>query len=246
MISLIIKTVSAALRKACGNIPFAAMRAIPSRRGGLGSSFSMRALFPLMLLLPSLLLSSCALLSPGPPPTRLKLTPSMPARVAGGPLNKQIIVGMPLAGQDVDTDNIALVFNNREVRYLSGVRWTSSVPPIVQRALIDALTASNGLRGVSDESAGIFADAKLLSDIRQFALRYDDPKGVPTAVATINFSVLNLSDGSILGTKNISIEVPAAGRDNVALVTACETALSRCLADVTPWVIQTIGAKRKR
>lgn len=234
------------LRKVFGSAPPAAVRATPSPHGGFRSSPLMRAALPLMVLVSALLLSSCAVLSPGPAPTRLKLSPSMPERVAGSPLNKQVIVGMPLAGRDVDTDAIALLFNGREVRYLSGARWTSPVPRIVQRALIDALIAAGSLRGVSDESAGIFADAKLLSDIRQFALRYDDPKGSPTAVVTITFSALNLSTGSILGTKNITIEVPAAGRDNMALVTACETALSRCLAEVTPWMVRTIETGRKR
>ena len=205
-------------------------------------------LIPLIaFLLLALGLSSCAsLLDPGPPPSRLRLSPAMPARMAGSPLNKQVIVGMPLAGRDIDTDSIALVFNGREVRYLSGVRWTSPVPHIVQRSLIDALTATNGLRGVSDESAGMFADAKLLSDIRQFALRYDDPKGTPTAVVTINFSLLSLSDGAILDTLNVNVTATALGRDNMALVTACETALSSCLSEVAPWVVWTMKTKGKR
>ena len=190
-------------------------------------------------------LSACAtLLDPGPAPARLQLMPSMPGQMAVKPSNKQLIVAMPMAGRDIDTDNIALVFNNREVRYLSGVRWTSPVPHIVQRALIDALASTNALRGVTDETAGITADAKLLCDIRQFSLRYADPKSVPTAVITASFRLLNLSNGAIMGTRDVNIESPASGRDNAALVTASETALSRCLAEIAPWVVQTMGSGR--
>ena len=191
-------------------------------------------------------LSACAsMLDPGPAPARLQLQPAMPSPMAGKPSGKQLVVAMPLAGRDIDTDSIALVFNGREVRYLAGARWTSPAPNIFQRALIDGLTATNSLRGVTDESAGIMADAKLLCDLRQFSLRYADPKGVPTAVLEASFRLLNLSSGSIMATRNVRIEVPASGRDDAALVAACETALSRCLADISPWVVQNMGNGRK-
>ena len=200
----------------------------------------------LVLCVLALGLSACALmLDPGPAPARLQLQPAMPGPMAGKPSGKQLVVAMPLAGRDIDTDSIALVFNGREVRYLAGARWTSPAPNIFQRALIDGLTATNSLRGVTDESAGIMADAKLLCDLRQFSLRYADPKGVPTAVLEASFRLLNLSSGSIMATRNVRIEVPASGRDDAALVAACETALGRCLAEISPWVVQNMGSVRK-
>ena len=217
----------------------------PAGRRGDTSLFLKRLLLPIAFLVLTVGLSACAsLLDPGPAPARLQLTPAMPGQMGGKPLNKQIVVAMPLAGADIDTDSIALVFNNREVRYLAGARWTSTVPNLLQRALIDALSATNSLRGVTDESAGITADAKLLCDLRQFSLHYADPKGTPTAVVTANFRLLNLSTGSIMGMRSVNVTVPASGRDNAALVAACETALSRCLAEVAPWVVHTMGSGR--
>ncbi len=216
-----------------------------TNRAGMTNFFLKRLFASLALLIVIVSLSACAtLLDPGPAPARLQLEPTMPGPVSAKPSNKQIVVAMPVAGRDIDTDNIALVFNGREVRYLSDARWTSPVPHILQRALIDALASTNALRGVTDETAGITADAKLLCDIRQFSLHYADPKGTPTAVMTAHFRLLNLSNGTIMGTRNVDIEVPASGRSNPALVTACETALSRCLAEITPWVVQTIGSGR--
>ena len=214
-------------------------------------SVNLRSVFlnrlrPLVICVLAMGLSACALmLDPGPAPARLQLQPAMPGPMAGKPSGKQLVVAMPLAGRDIDTDSIALVFNGREVRYLAGARWTSPAPNILQRALIDGLTATNSLRGVTDESAGIVADAKLLCDLRQFSLHYGDPKGTPTAVLEASFRLLNLSSGSIMATRNVRIEVPASGRDNAALVTACETALSRCLAEISPWVVQNMGNARK-
>ena len=203
-------------------------------------------LLPLVLcaLLPLVLCSCASLLDPGPPPARIQLSPTMPGPLMSKPLNKQVVVAMPQAGRDIDTDGIALLFNNREIRHLSGARWASPVPQMLQRELIDALTATNGLRGVAGESAGIAADARLLCDIRQFSLRYASAEAIPTAVLTATFRLLDLSSGAILDTKNVSIEVPATGRDNAAVAVSGETVLSRCLAEVAPWVVHTLDGRR--
>jgi cholesterol transport system auxiliary component len=174
----------------------------------------------------------------------MQLIPAMPGQIVSNHLNKQLIVSTPQAGSDIDNDGIALVFNNREVSYLAGVRWSSTVPDIIQRALIDALTSTNALRGVADERAGIMADARLLCDIRQFSLYYADPEGIPSAVAAANFRLISLSNGSIMGMRSVNVTVPAGGRDARALAAACETALSRCLAEVVPWVVRTLESAR--
>ncbi len=183
----------------------------------------------------------CAsVLDPGPAPTRVQLNPDMPARVAAAPFAKQLVVALPVAGRDIDTDSIALIFNQREVRYLSGMRWTGTVPYIVQRGLMDALEASGGLKGVADEGAGISANVKLLCDVRQFALRYADEKAAPSAEFAASLKLVNLNNGLVLSAKNLDISVPAGGRDNAALIKAMEQALSQGLAQATPWVLENM------
>ena len=64
----------------------------------------------LVLCVLALGLSACAsMLDPGPAPARLQLQPAMPGPMAGKPSGKQLVVAMPLAGRDIDTDSIALV-----------------------------------------------------------------------------------------------------------------------------------------
>jgi cholesterol transport system auxiliary component len=198
-----------------------------------------------LLLSAVLLLAGCtAILAPGPPPVRLRMAPSMPERLEGTALNKQLTVAEPLAGREIDTDGIALVFYGREVRYLAGARWTGTAPFLVQRFLIEALEAANVLRGVSDESAGTAADARLLTDIRQFGLEYSSEDATPTAVFDASFRLLNLHDGKILGTRAVKAQVPATGRDNAALARAVEIAVSKALAEIPPWIAGQMRAPR--
>ncbi|MCL1940168.1 MAG: ABC-type transport auxiliary lipoprotein family protein [Desulfovibrionaceae bacterium] len=196
-------------------------------------------LLPLLLCCCMLWAGGCVNpLNPGPPPVRLQLSPAMPERMAERPLNRQLIVAMPVAGREIDADTIALLFHGREVRILADARWTGTVPFIVQRSLIRALESANALSGVADESAGIASDARLLSDIRQFSLHYADEGARPVAVFSATFRLLSLSSGQIIGVHDVDIQAPADGRDNTALARAMETALGQGLAQVVPWVVE--------
>ena len=201
-----------------------------------------------LLLLPLLLTVGCAsVLSPGPAPVRLQLSPPLPERMAErpqGPLNRQIIVALPIAGRAIDSDSIALVFHEREVRVLADARWAGTVPYMVQRGLIAALEATGALSGVADESVGIASDVRLLSDIRQFSLHYATEGTTPTAVFSAAFRLLNLSNGKIMAMRDVDVRIPADGRDNAALARAMEAAFGRGLAEVAPWVIEEMRKLR--
>ena len=206
---------------------------------------SLSALRPAVILFAVLCLSGCgALFAPGPPPSRLQLSPPMPAKAAETPLNRQMIVATPVAGRDIDSDSIALVFNGREVRILADARWAGTVPQMIQRNVIAAFEAADVLRGVGDESAGMAADARLLSDIRQFSLHYADEGGIPTAVFEGTFRLLGLSSGKIIGTHTVNVRVPAGGKDKAALVRAMETALGRGLGEIVPWAAERMRQLR--
>ena len=206
-------------------------------RAGL-SRYALAVFFAVLLLLPG-----CAsFLDPGTPPTRIQLHPAMPDK-AQKSLNKQLIVAMPEAGRDIDSDNIALLFNGREIRHLAGVRWALDVPRMVQSNLIDALLFSEGLRGVADETSGISANAKVLCDIRQFCLRYDSENAPPTAWFAATFNLVDQSNGRVLGSKTIDITVPSSGTDTPALAKASEAALGKGLSEVTVWILETMREK---
>lgn len=197
-----------------------------------------------VLLLAVMLQGCAAILDPGPPPARMQLNPALPGPVTGSPVNKQLIITMPTAGRDLDNDGVALLFKGREVRYLSGVRWTGTVPQLVQRAVIDGLQSSGLLHGVAADTDGISANARLISDIKQFCLEYRDDDSPPVALFSATFRLVDIRDGSILGTRVTQTSVPASGKERTQLIGAMETCLGQAMADVTPWILE--GMRRMR
>jgi cholesterol transport system auxiliary component len=190
-----------------------------------------------LFLLVFLLLPACGgLLNPGPPPARVQLNPAMPDKVSST-VKKQLIIAVPQTEGDMDADGIALLFHGRELRHLSGVRWISPVPGMIQHAIIDALQASGGLSGVADDMAGISANARLLCDLRRFCLRYDTENAPPTAWFYATLRLVDQSNGRLMGAISLDIAVPAASTDTPALLQAMESALQQALADITAWTL---------
>lgn len=206
------------------------------QRAGAASS---RAVLAVLILL-VLTFGACApLLDPGPPPTRIQLHPAMPPK-AEKTVNKQLTVAMPMAERDIDSDGIALLFNGREVRYLSGVRWTSRTPKMVQRDIVEALSYSGGLHGVAGEVSGISADIKLEIYIRQFCLRYDVPDAPPTAWFSASFKLIDQKNGRLVASTVVEATAPASGTDTLSLVAASEEALGKGLGELTDWVLASV------
>ncbi|MDR2162150.1 MAG: ABC-type transport auxiliary lipoprotein family protein [Desulfovibrio sp.] len=197
----------------------------------------------LLLLLALIFVPACGgLLQNGPPPARVQLNPSLPGKAPAVP-GKQLVIALPQAEQDVDSDGISLLFHGREVRYLSGYRWISPAPRIIQRAFLDALQATGALAGVADDMAGIAADARLLCDIRQFCLRWDEGAAPPTAWFAATLRLVDTGSGRLLGSRALDVSVPAASGDTPALIRAMETALEQVLSEATDWTLERLRGK---
>lgn len=211
---------------------------------------ALRSIFlrALLLVAATALLGGCiTLIDTGPAPVRMQLTPPMPTAAAQAkPLPTQMMIMRPNATATINRDAIALLFNNREVRYLANVRWESTAPQLVQQALVQAFESANVFRGVAPDGTGIADDVRLMTDIRQFVLRYAEENGIPTAVIAAQFQLVDTGTGTVLDSLTVETTAPASGRDNHALVAACEAALGKALAQVVPWAAKTATKAKGR
>ncbi len=222
--------------------PYAFNRRAPlSARRGLLLSLSLAC-----LLLAAL--SGCArVLDPGPAPTHLLLAPAMPAPGAGGALPLQLAVSLPETSRMLDTDRIALVLGGvtgREVRYYAGAKWTSPAPRLVQRLLVEAFERNGRLDGAAEESAGIYPDYRLMSDLRRFNTRMTGGASAPTVEVELALRLVDLKTGRIVAFTAIGHDCPAAGSGLPQVAEAFETAMGDVLARATAWSLDAMAATR--
>ncbi len=221
------------------------------RQGVLPVSRPLRPLRPLfrlfLLCLALAVLPGCArVLDPGPAPTHLLLAPAMPAPGAGGPVHLQLAVALPETSRMLDTDRIALVLGGgagREVRYYAGAKWTSPAPRLVQRLLVEAFERNGRLDGAAEESAGIYPDYRLMSDLRRFNTRVDEG-AAPLVEVELALRLVDLKTGRIVAFISLARQCTAAGSGLPQLAEAFETAMSDVLARAAAWSLEAMAAPR--
>lgn len=198
---------------------------------------------PLATLCALLLLTATALsgagcarvLDPGPAPQRILLSPDMP-RTDAAPRSAapvQLAVSLPETTRALDTDHIAIQ-QGRTLSYLPDVRWSSHLPQMLQRHIIDALDSGIRVGTVSAESAGVFPDMRLVVDIQQFAARTDGPE---TSVdIRLRLQMLDVRKGRIIASQSVETRIPLANDRRATLLDGFESALSGILDKTARWV----------
>lgn len=204
----------------------------------------------ILCLLSAFALAGCirSALDPGPAPDRVLLNIPTPKATQQKALDFQLLVSTPELGFDLDTDNIALVFNNNMVRYLKDAKWASPTPKLIQRLVLDSLESNHILGGVVDETAGIYPDYKLTVHVKEFQFNYQNAEAVPSAEATFTLRLINTSNSTIVATTNIKHSTPATAKNLQSLIKAMEQTMALALDDCGTFVrtnFESLEAKNK-
>lgn len=183
-------------------------------------------------------LSGCSVLNPGPAPAQLVLSPEMPVASGGKMVPRQLVVAEATVESSLDSDRIAAVFNGFELRFVHDLRWSSPVPWMMKRFLLNALQATGRFEGVAEEDSGIRAGIGLLTDVKCFNLRYP-PDGGPLAEVEFRLALLDKRTGSVVGSVVIREEEALQGQDPGYIALAFNSLLTRAMDKAAVWTVAT-------
>ncbi len=177
------------------------------------------------------------------PPDQYLLNPPLPTQaLCVSPDLPQIVVNQPASGGDLMTDHIAMLFNGREVRYLSGAKWDATAPQAVKRLLEQRLVASGCFRGVGVSSGDVAAAYRVSSDLQRMHLVFADEKNAPTAEMRLMITLIRPDSGKIVGQRVFQSSFPAGGTSKKELVDALENASDALMLDCAAWVQEALAA----
>lgn len=193
--------------------------------------------------LSGLTLAACSdIIGPPPSPKLYTLLPKMPPS-GGTKVPWALSIGMPSAAAGLDSVRIAITRPPTGMDYYADAAWPDRATMLVQTALLDAFEATGRIDSVARESDAVHSDYVLISELRDFEARYDQPDGVPTAVVRLDVRLVKSVGRAIVGHLAASRDVPASANSVDAAVEALDAALSGVLADIVQWALATAPAQ---
>jgi ABC-type uncharacterized transport system auxiliary subunit len=155
----------------------------------------------------------------------------------------QLVVSTPEAANGLKSDRIALLFDEREIKFLADAKWEAPVQILLQRQIIRYLDATGAFSAVGSETIGLQSKYRLQSDVHRLYLCYTKGEDAPTAEINLRLSVLDVSQGTILGSKNITFKEKAQGTGQNQLIDALDNIVYHAMLDAARWTATVIQAK---
>jgi len=187
-------------------------------------------------------LSGCAAISAvsraSEPLDTYTLSPLAPGGSGAG--RGHLVVELPSAAGELNTDRILIKVSPRQAEYLPDARWAEQTPAMVQTVLLNSLLNQGGFRLVSRVGAGLMPDNTLMCEIQALQAELTGPDPTSTQIRIrFRLTVIREADRSIAGSRTFDSVVPVGSDDTQTLILALDNALQPVLAAAVAWVRAT-------
>lgn len=190
----------------------------------------------LALLAGTPLLAACGVVPEvNKPLTLYSLSPSVAPLADPPPLDWQLVVAMPNASADINTNRIALSRAANRIEYFADGVWADAAPVLVQAKLIEAFEAAVPPLPVGRDASGLRPDFILQSDLRGFQAEYQG--GSAIAVVRIAARLVKMPERRIMGSVVTESRQPASAGGLPGVITAFEAALGQAFNELIPRVL---------
>ncbi|MEX0853835.1 MAG: ABC-type transport auxiliary lipoprotein family protein [Bauldia sp.] len=150
----------------------------------------------------------------------------------------QLVIAEPTALVVLDTQRILREQNGAEVPVFDQVRWSDSLPLLIESRLIQAFENA-GQQQVGSVDDDLEADFRLLVDMRRFRIQTS-----PTPAATAELAArVVAADGRVLAGRAFSASEPLATAEDAALAAAAlDAAFGRVATGVVVWTLEAMAS----
>lgn len=155
-------------------------------------------------------------------------------------LDWQLVVAVPAAGADLNTNRIALSRAANRIEYFADGVWSDAAPALVQSTLIEAFETAVPRLAVGRDAAGLKPDYILQSDLRDFQATYSGANA--EAVVKIAARLVKMPERRIMGSIVAEARQPAGGGGLPGIVTAFEAALGEAFKQLIPGVLAAVSS----
>jgi ABC-type uncharacterized transport system auxiliary subunit len=222
-------------------------RNIPEEEKGAHMNKTLSIPGSALIILALAFLTGCSLVNRPEPVTLIAMrTPVPELPLFETTLPVQLIVATPDAANSLKNDRIALLFDDREIKFLAGAKWEAPVQVLLQRQLIRYLDATKAFSAVGSDNLGMQSKYRLHSDAQRLHLCYATGEDAPTAEIRLCLSLLDITRGEILGSRTISFKDKARGGRQDQLLDALDGVVHRAMLDAARWTASLVKDQENR
>jgi cholesterol transport system auxiliary component len=192
------------------------------------------------LVFASLLISACAPLpGQGEPPQLFTLTPKSTFPEDLPSVNWQLLVEVPVAGDSLNTDRIALHESPLTLDYYAKARWTERAPIMLQRLIVESFENTQRMVAVGRQAIDLRADFILKTELREFQAQIDDD-GIPHVRVRIIAKLVKMPERRIVANHSVEKEMVAEGQNITAVIETFDDATGKVIKKLTVWAIRAL------
>jgi cholesterol transport system auxiliary component len=164
-----------------------------------------------------------------------RATTAIPA--TGQAVAWQIRIDTPHSSEFLDSTRIAVRRADNTLQVFEAVRWSDSVPDLLQSHLSQTFNDSGKITAVVGLDNNTASDALLLLDIRQFEAVYQDDDREAAAVISVQAKIQSLKSNRIIASKHFLVNIPSADKKIPQVMNAFDTALQQVSQDILTWTL---------
>lgn len=155
--------------------------------------------------------------------------------VRGG-TRTQILITEPGTVQAFNTNQIVVRTEGNSLGYLTGARWTDSLPKLVQARLVETFEKSGRVGAVGTPGEGLFINYSVRLNIRFFGI---ERSGSRAATVEFGAKILHEGTGRVVASQSFAHTVPA-GAETAGAIDALDRAFDAATRDLAQWVFAKI------
>jgi cholesterol transport system auxiliary component len=151
----------------------------------------------------------------------------------------QLLVDVPIAPAEIDTDRIVLQRTPYTVDRFANAAWPDRAPLMVQTLLVESFESTGKITAIARESVGLRADYVLKPELRKFTAVYDTPTGGPLASIILNVRLVKMPARAIIAQQTFDSRERARQNEMEAIIEAFDVALGKVLKRTIEWTLTT-------
>ncbi|GJL97807.1 MAG: hypothetical protein DHS20C06_16240 [Hyphobacterium sp.] len=191
----------------------------------------------------AVLLSSCiSVLPENVPSTIYRLSTPEPS---GEMRREAVIVGVqrPLTPRALSGDQIALTQANGELVFVSGARWITPVPRLIQDLIVESMDAFEPELIAARPEDGVRSEFELATEIRSFEAGYvNGPDAAPTVIVRLRVRLIRAHDRRLIAVDALGARATAQSNRIGDIVGAFDAASQEAMGNVSQWTAEQVSA----